>query len=162
MGYAAESVYHYFEEGRYAAIVGTVVLMREDRRSVPTMDGEAVISSGTRTTAQNKPQMIEALSAWLRSGTLCFYKNFVVSDPDNFPANADHPRIAIVKELKGFVMEIQYKSKNANPNYQRPVIRYRGYKGNDRTDFVMCLAIVTLQARLFLTSDKYAHDRVGR
>jgi hypothetical protein len=162
MGYAAIGVYDYFDNKLMKGAFPRFVLMREDERPGHMVDGEAVVSAGTRTTAQNKPKMIEALKKLLRNGTMAMYRRFVVGNPDCQPDGAKPPRESLVNELKTYVCEIQYKARGINADYQRPVIRYRGFRGNDRTDFVMCLAIVTLQSRLFLTTDKYMRWRGGR
>lgn len=170
LAYTAPSIERYLKE--HPEDIPQHKFMMEDKRRRTAATGAgggaggsdaAVITAGTRTTGQNKPAMIEAVSRLLRNENIHFYKDFVVADMDQIPSDAGHPRDTICKELKGMVRHVVYrKTGTAGGDDKRPVVKYIGGKGEDRNDFVMALAINTLQHKLFMTGPNYATWRRTR
>ncbi len=158
MGYAATSVESYLK--KHPMEVQQYVFMREDIRTRERgAGGEAVISAGTRTTKDNKPEMIEKFGTLLRNGQVRFHKNFTSAHLDRLAPDMALPREHIVSELKGLQREVIYKKSKDGQAYMRSVVNYRTRNGADHDDFAMVSAINPYQIELFKINPVYRDQR---
>ncbi len=156
MGYSATSVDIYLNKRENRERLGNFVFMHEDsRNSARGPGGEAVVAAGTRTTKENKPEMIEKLRLLLKNGQLRFHENFVSAHLDRLPSGKPNPQTQILNELRGFQREVRYKKTGKDLAYTRPVIDYRPKNGADNDDFAMASAINPYQIALFKRNPIY-------
>jgi hypothetical protein len=130
-----------------ASHVGNVVMARQD----PIAHSGGELRPGTRTSVDNKPEMIDMLKKYLDSGRVLVHKNFVVSQPEYslYPDVQDQ----MLKELRGFTeFTILYPRDAA----KRPKVIYHGKINGGRDDFVMSLAINVFTFGIFMTDARYA------
>jgi hypothetical protein len=163
MSWAAPSVEKYLNENWQLKNKHT--FLREDhrvRKQGSSGGGggggqEAVITAGTRTTSQNKPDMIEGLGKLMRNEQICFHSNVVHALLDEMPEHhgRKNPVETLIRELSTFSRELVYPKTSKDQAYVRPVIKYRGAKGVDRDDGVMTLAINLFQTERFFASPAY-------
>lgn len=123
-----------------------VIMMREDRVTTNSED----IRPGSRTTAQNKPAMIEMLKERMQQRDLLVHARFVV--PSRQVCQYDDPFREVVSQLRSFM-------RIAHPNLRDPdkrtVISYSGKAGGGKDDLVMSLADNLFHHGIFVTSERY-------
>jgi hypothetical protein len=158
MAYVAPSVEKYLRANPSG--LPQTTFMMEDVRQRKRVGAIPEITAGTRTTHENKLEMVEKFSRLLRDDHIRFYNNFVVLPDTVINKEFPHPREAICREIKTLVREVKYKNKSSGDDaYTRPTIRYRPEKGENYNDFFMSIAINTLQREIFLRSDRYRNSR---
>jgi hypothetical protein len=156
----AESVRRTLEQSR----VPRILVLCEDRKRARSALGamDAEVRAGTRTTRQNKPEMVAAMTRLLQMRSLAFHAHFVVAQPERQPVDEPHPRDNILTELANFKREFKMPKTRTQAAYVRPTMAYSGRHpggGRARDDYVMCLGISLLAYELFLASPVYAAYR---
>lgn len=131
--------------------VGRVCVMREDRKR--GRDGSELVRAGTRTSRQNKPEMVAAIREVLVQGALRFHTKMAVPQAQAPPApgeTAPHPGAPLVAQLLAFKREIKMPRQGS---LAPPAIHYTGKPGLD--DMVMALGFILLNHEVFMLSPAY-------
>ena len=154
----AESVRRHAEQRPGA---GRLCVMAEDLKRSRSGDALGAVRAGTRTTRQNKPELVAALANVLQLRAMRFVEPFVVARLRLQPSTEGAPRANILQELADFKVEIR-RAKGKNAAYRPPDLIYSGQhpgSGRARDDYVMALGFVFLLYEVFVQSPMYAAYR---
>lgn len=94
---------------------------------------------GTRTTAQNKPNMVEALNILLKDGRICFHDKFFTARPDTLGNRYHSARELIRKHLLAFNKHL---IRNDRRPHDPPKVKFSGKGPSSNDDCTMVLAIL--------------------
>jgi hypothetical protein len=130
-----------------ASSLSNVAMMRED----PVAHAGGEMRPGSRTSVENKPEMVEMLKKYLDGGRILVHRDFVVSQPEY--SRYTDVQEQMIKELRGFT---KFTILNPRNPAQRARVSYHGKINGGQDDFVMSLAINIFTHGIFMTDERYA------
>jgi hypothetical protein len=135
-----------------------VYVIEEDRRKGRGAHvGEEEIRAGTRTTNATKEWQMNAIHELLAQRALRMHAQFVVSQPDQQPANQPgEPRDHIISELR--TMSVERKAPKTVTPYSKTVLKFSGRHpngGRARDDYVMALGFILLMRPVVMNSVRW-------